>query len=198
MEPSGPGLRRSRSAQCGRAGPFAGLGCRRLGAAGGVGVRASLSRRGRPRTPRPRSPSPAQAAAGGWNSRAIPGAQRRAGGGGKWRRAGGTKWRRDPWGWARVAEDGAGGPAGVCVLGGGAASLAWLGCTEPPRLRGWGGQGSGGGGRPKPTISPRLVWPVSPSPVGLSEGSHGCQSDFLFRDRAGRGLGCGESPGPAN
>lgn len=47
MEPSGPGLCRSRSAQCGQAGPFAGLGCRRRGAAGGVGVQSSPSRRGK-------------------------------------------------------------------------------------------------------------------------------------------------------
>lgn len=79
---------------------------------------------------------------------------------------------------------------------------AWLGWgrrwPEPPRLRGWGWQGTGGGGLPSPATSLRLVWPVCPSPVGLSEGNHGCRPDFFFKDRAGRGLGCGESPGPVN
>lgn len=110
MEPSGPGLCCSRSAQCGRACPFAGLGCRRSGATGGVAAWPSPGRRGRPRTLRSRPPSPARAGTGGWNRRASAGAQRRAGGGGKWRRAGGTKWRRDPWGWARAAAEGAGDP----------------------------------------------------------------------------------------
>lgn len=48
MEPTGPGLWRSRSAQCDRAGPFAGLGCRRPGTAGGVGARPSPSGPGGP------------------------------------------------------------------------------------------------------------------------------------------------------
>lgn len=49
------------------------------------------------------------------------------------------------------------GPVGVCVLGGGACSLALLGprSTKPRRQsgRGWGWQGSQGGGLPKASHS---------------------------------------------
>lgn len=199
MEPSGPGLRRSRSAQCGPAGPFAGLGCRRPGAAGGVGARPSPSRRGGPRTLLPRPPGPARAGAGGRPGRAGAEAQRRAGGGGKWRRAGGTKWRRDPWGWARAAEDGAGGPRGsACRAAGLAGSLGWVRRRVGPRgCLGVGGVGRGGGGRPSPPISLLLDEPACTSPaVGFGcpqRGSGGCWPDLLFKDRGDLAWGPGRS-----
>lgn len=162
--------------------------------------RSPSSRRGRPRTVRPRARSPAHAGAGGWNYRAIAGAQRRAGGGGKWRRAGGTKWRRDPWGWARLAEDGARGPR---------ACARWP--AELPAWPCW------GGGRPSPQAA--RVGLAGPWGRGSSQahpllfclfGLSGprrldsakevmvARCTFLLKDRAGHGLGCGESPSPAN
>lgn len=88
------------------------------------------------------------------------------------------------------------GPAGVCVLGGGASSLALPG---PRSTKPLGGLGVGGVGRAVgPGVSqahpflfclfglyaPRRLY----GPAGLSEGSHGCGPDFLLKDRAGRVL----------
>lgn len=177
-----------------------------LAVAGGgprAGAESSLrpAAAARPRTPRPRSPSPAPAAAGGWNRRAIARALRRAGGGGKWRRAGGTKWRRDPWGWARVAEEGARGPRACACRAEELPSLALLGprSAKFPRLRGWGWQRRGGGGLPQahPFLF-CLFGLYAPSRLDSAKEVMVAGLFSLKTDRAGRGLGCGESPSPAN
>lgn len=92
------------------------------------------------------------------------------------------------------------GPEGVCVLDGGASSLALLGPRSTKPLGGLGvggvGKGSRAGGLPSPPIPLLLVWPVCPSPVVRSCWTQRRESRLL----AGLSLERprGESPSPAN
>lgn len=93
-------------------------------------------------------------------------------------------------------------PAGACVLGGGfPARLGRVRCRGGPS--GPGAVGSEGGGRPKPTRVP-WAWstcrPLAGCRVRLcsAKGVEAAWPDLVFKDRAGRGLRCGDSPSPAN